>query len=187
MQNHTQKYGAEEVCVPSFGELLRGHWTAGGLTLEELAGASGVSDRAISDMEPGQSLGPQRRTLALLAAALELSEQDEATLLEAARVGRIRRRPTGAAPGERELPRSVGDFTGRRAELAWLAELAERGGEVAVVAGLGGIGKTALAVHAAGLLAERFPDGRLFVDLRGMDAQSVEPAEALARLLRALG
>jgi transcriptional regulator with XRE-family HTH domain/tetratricopeptide (TPR) repeat protein len=178
-----------------FAELLRTHRRAAGLTLEDLAEASGVSARAISDMERGQSLG-QRRTVAALAAALVLSTEDDAALLAAARSGRARRLPTGAAPGECELPRPVPDFTGRTAELAWIAELAWTAGQtrtagtgpaaVALVAGLGGVGKTALVVRAAEQLADRFPDGRLFVDLRGMDAVPLDPADALARLLRAL-
>lgn len=174
-----------------FGDLLRAHRLAARLTLEELAAASGVSARAISDMERGRALGPQRRTVAAIAAVLGLSPADDAALLAAARAGRTRLAPAGTAPGECEPPRSVGDFTGRETELAWLAARADRPGggpaAVALVAGLGGMGKTALAVRAAELLADRFPDGRLFVDLRGMDAQPVEPAEALARLLRALG
>ncbi|GAA2213519.1 hypothetical protein GCM10009850_089820 [Nonomuraea monospora] len=62
-------------------------------------------------------------------------------------------------------------------------------GRTATVDGMAGVGKTALAVHAAHRLAHRFPDGQLFVDLRGHSpgAAPVEPGEALARMLRALG
>jgi tetratricopeptide (TPR) repeat protein len=59
---------------------------------------------------------------------------------------------------------------------------------VAVISGSAGVGKTALAVHAAHLLGDRFPDGHLFVNLRGYDpARPLEPARALAVLLYGLG
>ncbi|MET9112514.1 ATP-binding protein [Streptomyces zhihengii] len=60
------------------------------------------------------------------------------------------------------------DFVGREAQLTRLAELAEEGGTV-VVSGPPGAGKATLALHAARQLADRFPGGRLMVDLRGMD------------------
>ncbi|GAA4038555.1 XRE family transcriptional regulator [Nonomuraea soli] len=159
------------------------------LTLEELSVASGVSARAISDMERGHSRGPQRRTVEALADALKLDTGQRAALTAAARAGRPR--PAGPAPGSCELPRGVGDFTGRAAELLQLRRLAEQAGSpaasVATVSGTGGIGKTALAVHAAGQLAALFPDGGYYLDLRGMDATPLPPAVALARLLKALG
>ncbi|GLZ33332.1 SARP family transcriptional regulator [Lentzea sp. NBRC 105346] len=75
------------------------------------------------------------------------------------------------------LPRDPGDFTGRSDELARLLE--SSGGSVWWIEGPAGVGKTALAVHAAHRLADRFPDGQLFVDLHS-------PAGALDALLRAM-
>jgi transcriptional regulator with XRE-family HTH domain/tetratricopeptide (TPR) repeat protein len=176
----------------TFGELLRWHRHAAGLTLEELAAASGVSARAISDMERGRSRGPQRRTVQAIADVLELSAADHEGLLAAANAGRSR--PTAAAPGACELPRAVGDFTGRAAELGWLRGLVAPAtatpsdpATVVTVSGGPGLGKTTLAVRAAGLLAERFPDGQFFVDLRGMDPEPLATGEALTQLLRAYG
>ena len=58
---------------------------------------------------------------------------------------------------------------------------------VSAVAGAGGIGKSALAVHAAHRVAPQFPDGQLYLNLRGSSPQPVAPGEALARFLRDLG
>ncbi|MEW2130177.1 helix-turn-helix domain-containing protein [Streptomyces sp. NPDC005435] len=89
------------------------------------------------------------------------------------------------------LPRDLHDFTARGPVLARLLALAEEKDParppVALICGQPGLGKTALAVHAAHTLAPRFPDGRFAVDLRGMDPRPTPPREALARLLRALG
>ena len=88
------------------------------------------------------------------------------------------------------LPRDVPRFTGREHELEVLTSQ-ERGGSVAVVAisGIPGVGKTALAVHAAHRLAPRFPDGQLYTDLHGYTEGQVpaEPGEALEEFLRSLG
>lgn len=96
-----------------------------------------------------------------------------------------------------QLPADTGSFTGRRAELARLITRPDdpgpgrMGGAVLIYAvdGMGGIGKTTLAVHAAHQLAPNFPDGCLFLDLHGFtrSVAPVEPGHALQRLLRALG
>ncbi|MGH3191247.1 MAG: helix-turn-helix domain-containing protein, partial [Streptosporangiaceae bacterium] len=105
-----------------------------------------------------------------------------------------------AGPGERPLPRpcqlppSVAHFTGRAAELRVLAGLADlaavAGGAVVITAigGTAGVGKTALAVHWAHQAAGRFPDGQLYVNLRGYDpaGDPAAPAEAIRWLLDAL-
>ncbi|MFI6323753.1 winged helix-turn-helix domain-containing protein [Nonomuraea sp. NPDC050556] len=68
-----------------------------------------------------------------------------------------------------QLPADLADFTGRDRLVADLAETLEPGATVAIsaVAGIGGVGKTALAVHVAHLVRQSFPDGQLFADLRG--------------------
>lgn len=90
------------------------------------------------------------------------------------------------------LPYDIADFTGRTNEVdrlirSWSAD----SGVVAISAidGMAGIGKTTLAIHAAHLLADRFPDGQLFVDLHAHTPgqEPVEPAAALETLLRQLG
>ncbi|MFJ2744325.1 BTAD domain-containing putative transcriptional regulator [Streptomyces sp. NPDC087440] len=99
--------------------------------------------------------------------------------------------PRATVPAQ--LPSDVASFTGRTAELASLDRLLDRlgGGALPVgsVAGTGGVGKTALAVHWAHQVAARFPDGQLFADLRGYDGEEAprRPEAVLDGFLRALG
>lgn len=90
----------------------------------------------------------------------------------------------------RRLPRDRVDFVGRRDELTALDEAtAGRAGAVVIIDGLGGVGKTTLAVHWAHRARDRFPDGCLFVDLRGYTEGSaaVSPAAVVDELLLELG
>jgi DNA-binding SARP family transcriptional activator len=100
--------------------------------------------------------------------------------------------PARPAAVPEQLPWEVRGFTGRDAELAALdAVLADReptAMPIALLSGTAGVGKSALAVRWSRRVADRFPDGQLYVDLRGYDAdRPVGPAEALAGFLRALG
>ncbi|MEU2249474.1 helix-turn-helix domain-containing protein [Streptomyces sp. NPDC019224] len=172
-----------------FGPVLRGLRQRGRLTMEELAEASGVSVRAIGDMERGRSRVPQRRTVAALAEGLGLADAERAALLAVGRSARPTR--VVAVAGTAVPPRSVGNFTGREPELALLRESADRaraGGKVPVwvVSGPPGCGKTTLALKAAADLAEDFPDGCFVVDLHGVEGP-VDTGEALLKLLKALG
>ncbi|UOZ05337.1 BTAD domain-containing putative transcriptional regulator [Amycolatopsis sp. WQ 127309] len=96
--------------------------------------------------------------------------------------------PRAAAAGPSQLPAGVGHFTGRDDELASLDAALEDGDRpVVVISGAAGMGKTALALHWAHRVAARFPDGQLFLDLRGQDAAEAMPgSRALAHLLRGL-
>jgi DNA-binding SARP family transcriptional activator len=98
----------------------------------------------------------------------------------------------GAGPVPRQLPADIRSFTGRESELARLLALADDWPQalmVAAIDGMAGIGKTALAVHAAHRLVDRFVDGQLFVDLHGFTegVSPVTPADALDSMLRGLG
>ncbi|MFE2096355.1 MULTISPECIES: BTAD domain-containing putative transcriptional regulator [unclassified Streptomyces] len=101
--------------------------------------------------------------------------------------------PDGSEPVPCTLPYDLPDFTGRDEELARLLEVgrAPTGVSTRIVGldGMGGSGKTALAVHAAHLLAPDYPDGQLFVDLRGFSPgeKAQEPGAVLHSLLRTIG
>ncbi|MEV5149857.1 tetratricopeptide repeat protein [Streptomyces sp. NPDC052727] len=184
----------------AFGPLLRSLRRAKSLTIEALAEASGVSERGIGDLERGRRAAPQRRTVAALADGLGLDDADRERLLAAARAGRS---PGYSPVGVRSFPRGIDDFVGRADELAGLEALAERPREdrapgkgggvtddqpvVVVIHGPPGAGKTTLALRAARRLADRFPDGQLMVDLRGMDDSPPAPAELMVRVLKAFG
>jgi DNA-binding SARP family transcriptional activator/tetratricopeptide (TPR) repeat protein len=103
-------------------------------------------------------------------------------------------------PAPQQLPPDLADFAGRQAQAQLLCGLLgtasgllepapgprRPGGLlIAVIAGMGGIGKTALAVHAAHQLRDQFPDGQLFVDLQG-GTDPLPAADVLARFLRDL-
>ncbi|MFH9133057.1 BTAD domain-containing putative transcriptional regulator [Streptomyces sp. NPDC017524] len=104
--------------------------------------------------------------------------------------GREARRPAAAREtvSAVALPACTGAFTGRRDELRGLLDVLGGGEErVVVVSGPAGAGKSALAVRAAHLLADRFPDGRVQVRVRREDGTARGPADVLAELGRLCG
>ncbi|MEU6283328.1 BTAD domain-containing putative transcriptional regulator [Streptomyces sp. NPDC047028] len=93
-----------------------------------------------------------------------------------------------------QLPASVPDFTGRSAVVDELSEVLASASEaegrvmaVSALAGIGGVGKTTLAVHVAHRARTAFPDGQLYVDLQGAGHRPAEPETVLGSFLRALG
>ena len=101
---------------------------------------------------------------------------------------------TAAPVALAQLPALVAGFTGRDAELTEITTLLDPAGDagtvvVSAVAGLAGVGKTALAVQSAHAARQAgwFPGGVLFIDLHGYDGAPVQPGQALDALLRALG
>jgi transcriptional regulator with XRE-family HTH domain len=102
----------------SLAALLRRHRHAAQLTLEQLSELSGVSVRALSNMERAESMGPQQKTIEAVADALGLRGIERALVLTAAQAGR--RRVGEASPTALAMPRGVSDFTGRATDLAAL-------------------------------------------------------------------
>jgi DNA-binding SARP family transcriptional activator/tetratricopeptide (TPR) repeat protein len=97
-------------------------------------------------------------------------------------------------PVPAQLPADVSHFTGRENQVKSLAELLaghrHQPGPVVIsaITGIPGVGKTALAVHFAHQVADRFPDGQLYVNLRGYEStEPMSPDDVLAGFLRALG
>ena len=90
-----------------------------------------------------------------------------------------------------QLPADTADFTGRenltRVLAARISTTVGQSVAVCALSGLGGVGKTALAIHLAHFVREDFPDGQLYVDLRGGDPVPADPAPVLAAFLRGLG
>ncbi|MEU1267711.1 BTAD domain-containing putative transcriptional regulator [Streptomyces sp. NPDC005799] len=98
---------------------------------------------------------------------------------------------TAALPKPAQLPHDLATFTGREAELDDVLALSDATGAVVIsaIGGMAGIGKTTLAVHWAHRVAERFPDGQLYVNLRGFDPSGsvMSAGEAVRGFLAALG
>ncbi|GHC40077.1 AfsR/SARP family transcriptional regulator [Streptomyces cinnamoneus] len=99
--------------------------------------------------------------------------------------------PQPKPPGGHAFPSAVGGFTGRTEQVRELTESLTRPDTAAVVIsavnGMAGVGKTTLAVHTAHGLVDAFPDGRLYADLRGADAEPLQPHAVLEGFLRELG
>ncbi|WP_425245893.1 AfsR/SARP family transcriptional regulator [Streptomyces sp. NEAU-NA10] len=105
--------------------------------------------------------------------------------------------PPSAPVRPAQLPATVPDFTGRKSFVTELSEVlaGAAGGDedtgrvmaVSALAGIGGVGKTTLAVHVAHQARSAFPDGQLYVDLQGAGARAAEPETVLGSFLRALG
>ncbi|MGH3341983.1 MAG: BTAD domain-containing putative transcriptional regulator [Carbonactinosporaceae bacterium] len=113
-------------------------------------------------------------------------------LHQAILVGQDTGTPPCQLPVPKQLPADIADFTGRAEPVALLRELlapvqAPTAVAVSAVAGKAGVGKTTLAVHVAHQLQAQFPDGQLYVNLRGAQQLPVAPAVALGQFLRALG
>ncbi|GAA1860770.1 tetratricopeptide repeat protein [Actinomadura bangladeshensis] len=101
----------------------------------------------------------------------------------------VRLGPPGGRPPAARLPADNPFFAGRAVSLSKLDLLVGQSvwPRAVVVQGMAGVGKTTLALHWAHRVADRFPDGALFADLRGTTRSPVTPAEAMGQVLRAAG
>jgi DNA-binding SARP family transcriptional activator/tetratricopeptide (TPR) repeat protein len=150
------------------------------------ADALGVFDdarRMLTDnlgIEPGGELRHLHHQILTADPALDLTPRPTAV-------------PARPAAGPAQLPGDLADFSGRAAEVAtlcgWLdsATTAGTAPVLAVVTGPAGMGKTALAAHAAQLRRVQFPDGQLHIDLQGTGQRPLRADEVLVRFLTDLG
>jgi len=178
-----------------FGGRLRAARRSSGLTQQELAERSGLSVRAISNLECGRIRWPYPDSVGRLADALGLRDAQRAEFTAAAghrlghATGTVRPRAAGFIP--RLLPPRSPAFVGRAGELKGLSRMLDEPGPatlITAITGTAGAGKTALAVHWAHQVAGRFPDGQLFVNLHGFGPSEtpLTPADAAWMLLDAL-
>lgn len=174
--------------LPSLTTLLKRLRSERGLTQEELAAASGVSARSISDIERGLNRAPYRDTIALLADALALKEDERTQLLDAARSGPLvetEKDDTTLA----HLPRLQTSTIGRDVEIAQVVNLlALKHCRMVTITGPAGVGKTRLAIVAARAASSHYREGIAFVDLtRIRSAERVPAAIAMELQVRQHG
>ncbi|MBG6134561.1 ATP-binding protein [Longispora fulva] len=152
-----------------------------GLSLRALAVQAGLSSSSLSRYLAGRLVPPWEAVVALCKVVGRDPRPLRAGWAEAAKAG------AAPAPRRNDLPADLFDFTGRAAESALVEELLRTAGAVAID-GMGGVGKTSLAVHVAHRLAPAYPDGGLYLDLHGFTPgqEPLEPQAALGRLLGAL-
>jgi predicted ATPase/transcriptional regulator with XRE-family HTH domain len=177
-----------------FGEVLRRHRRAAGLTQEQLAEQAGLSARSISGLERGEEVTPRRDTVALLVRALGLAGADRAAF-----EGMIDRR-RGPAPifmldqlppassddagiqPQHNLPRSLTSFVGRDQEMLELGALLGTA-PLVTLTGAGGVGKTRLALQLARLHIASFADGGWLIEL----GELADPSLVASAVATAMG
>jgi len=163
---------------------LRG---SAGLTLEALAEHSGISARAISDIERGVSTSPQRRTVLAVVDALK---PDAATREKLLKTARDQRRSSGLVEDRSAAvaPHRTADFSGRDREISEILDTVPDSdhpiSHVTLVSGPAGIGKTTVALEAVDRLQKQFSTRPLFVDLGGFSAAPLAALDVLRALLR---
>jgi DNA-binding SARP family transcriptional activator/tetratricopeptide (TPR) repeat protein len=155
---------------------------AAGRTAEALDCYTAVRNRLVDQLgtEPGA----------------ELQEVHRAILRgDTGAAGRAPRQRSAEPVVPAQLPMGISAFAGRTGELARLDEILATTGDrhaavlISALSGTAGVGKTALAVHWAHRVSDRFPDGQLYVNLRGFDhsGTAMTPAEAVRGFLDAFG
>jgi tetratricopeptide (TPR) repeat protein len=136
--------------------------------------------------------GSARAEFLALADATDSGPQADAPTVAEMAADFYSARPSGGVPPQvvpRQLPAGVSHFVGRAKEMAVLARLTSPADRVVLISGAAGVGKTTLAVRWAQHTAERFPDGQLYVNLRGFGPSGtpITPSAAICGFFAALG
>ncbi len=140
-------------------------------SLSPSAVLTALGDVNISIDGDGNILGNNNQVLVVKGkAALELAK----VLREAFQAGRALH----------QLPPPPGDFMGREQEIDDILSKIEKGTVISGLQGMGGVGKTALALVLAERLAERYRDAQFYLDLKGTSPQPLTPGEAMASVIR---
>jgi DNA-binding XRE family transcriptional regulator len=187
----------------TFGELLRSSRDNARLTQEALAQRTGLSVRAIRNLEGGWTLCPRHETVGLLISALGLEGAAADHLWKVARPPTVDTPPDARTdwpvlPGSRlvgpprQLPPAARHFVGREGylrQLEWFAgsEVTQGAARILVLSGAPGVGKTGLGVYWGHLSRHRFPDGQLYADFGGEGGGPDRVKEVLPAFLRAFG
>ncbi|MGX9885372.1 BTAD domain-containing putative transcriptional regulator [Streptomyces sp. NPDC002276] len=167
-----------------------------GRAAEALAVYAAARDTMVAEL--GMDPGPELRDLQTrILAGTEPAPAEPSPVNEesgpASDTGRVAAAPADEAPAgvrPQQLPPAPGDFVGRERLRERLRLALRPSGEavaLAVLSGIGGVGKTALALRFAHGIRADYPDGQLYVDLRGDGGQPADPADVLVDFLLALG
>ncbi|MFC5186326.1 AfsR/SARP family transcriptional regulator [Actinomadura harenae] len=144
--------------------------------------------RALADdlgLEPGPALRRRHTEILTSAPAPPSTAPDAPSARDASAHGG---RGVGAAPVCADLPAVLPDFTGRERETGDIvAALTAAPARPVLITGMGGVGKTSLAIRAAHAVKGAFPGGQLHIDLLGADSRPLDPGDALDQFLRRLG
>jgi non-specific serine/threonine protein kinase len=173
----------------TFGDLLRQHRLAAGLTQEALAERAGLSVHGIQKLERGVTR-PYRDTVQRLMRALQLSGEDEAVFRTLAqptahhRPGSTSASASDVSPVASDLPVALTSFIGREADIAEVGALLSSG-RLITLTGVGGCGKTRLAFEVARVNSGDYPDGVWLVELASLtDVAQIPQAVASALSVR---
>ncbi|HIV57988.1 MAG TPA: tetratricopeptide repeat protein [Candidatus Stackebrandtia faecavium] len=177
-----------------YGQLLRSYRMRLGLSQATLGRRAAVSPRTIRHLEAGRSY-PRAATLHALSVALELPEAERAALVNAATrenqpdpsPAPLTRLPFGVP---RQLPAAPPHFTGRDDALARLDAAADDPATpLSIISGPGGVGKTWLGMYWAHRRVADYPDGQIYLNLRGFEPQRspMSAKDALGQALSSIG
>jgi predicted ATPase/transcriptional regulator with XRE-family HTH domain len=163
------------VVLRPFAELLQRHRHTAGLSQGELARLSGLSERAIRDLERGSTTRPRMQSVQAVVAALGLTGAELTTFLSTARDNTVESAATAAVPPAA----SPDDLVGREDALRGLVELVTVGRRrIVTVTGPGGVGKSRLAAALVALLRRRGG-----WDVRAMDVSALGQPELVSEII----